>query len=207
MSFTCHLFAQSKKNGLDTIINLQEVMVDQNKRYSIMVSPGKKDDLHVQGKGKLTIISKVTVDKHKKYFIDALEFYFNYKWQGLEGEGFVVKPVIIRMENGKEIKNYLPQPAVCFVSNKVNEKMYIDLSEYNVVVDNTDSFFVGLEFVDAKGRTKFEDFNITMTMIKKEANASYVRKDDQSEYSQLFWYPKDRFGLTLKYRLFYKIVE
>ncbi|WP_423127890.1 hypothetical protein [Gaoshiqia sp. Z1-71] len=187
----------------DTIINLQEVSVYAKQGLSIMKSNNTKGNIHVRGKGETSLVTRIDVDKNTTYNIDGLEFFFNYQWQGFEGEGFYIKPLILSSENGKPNSECLNSQILYFVSKEINEVIHIDLSDFNIQINGTNSFFIGIEFVDAVGKSRFEDFNVTMAPLKKALNTSFIKGScPKCNYSPFDLDEKN--GLSLKYNLYYK---
>ena len=168
--------AQDNVSCFDTIINLQEVSVYSKPGLSILKSNNKNGSIHIRGKGKTSLVTRVDIDKNFKYNLDALEFFFNYQWQGFEGEGFYIRPLIFSTMNGKPNIDYLNRKAVYFVSKAINEVIHIDLSDLNIQIENANSFFIGIEFVDADGKSRYEDFNVTLAPLKKSLNTSFIKE-------------------------------
>ena len=92
---------------------------------------------------------------------------------------------------------------VYFVGKKISEKIYIDLSGYNLLINDVSSFFIGLEFIDAKGQGRFEDFNVTMVLNKKPEKLSFLKGScTDCNYKLLDVGSKN--GASLKYNIYYK---
>ncbi|PVX49224.1 hypothetical protein C7377_1868 [Balneicella halophila] len=201
--FSIGLNAQENISCYDTIINLQEVSVYAKQGLSTIKSNNKKGSIHVRGKGKTSLVTKIDVDKNTSYNLDGIEFFFNYQWQGFDGEGFYIKPLILTSKNGKPDSDYLNNQILYFVSKEINEVIHIDLSELDIKINGISSFFIGIEFVDADGQSNFEDFNVTMVPIKKELNTSFIKGScPKCTFSPFDLDEKN--GLSLKYILYYK---
>lgn len=201
--FTICLNAQENKSCYDTIINLQEVSVYAKNGLLLIQSNNKKGNIHVRGKGNTSLVTKIDVDKNTSYNLDGIEFFFNYQWHGFDGEGFYVKPLILSSKNGKPNSEYLNNQILYFVSKEINEVIHIDLSELNIEIAGVSSFFIGIEFIDADGQSRFEDFNITMVPIKKKQNTSFIKGScPKCTFSPFDLDEKN--GLSLKYNLYYK---
>ncbi len=197
------LNAQTNISNTDTVINLKEVTVYAKQGLFILKSNNRKGSVHVSVKGKTYLVTRVDIDKNSKYNIDALGFFFNYQWQGIDGEGFYIKPLILTSENGRPGSEYLESQKLYFVSKKINKEMYIDLSRSKVLIENANSFFVGIEFVATDEKSKFEDFNITLVPLKKSLNTSFIKGScPKCKYSPLNLDKKN--GLSLKYNIYYK---
>lgn len=197
------LNAQDNISAYDTIIYLKEVSVYANQGLLSMSSDNKKGDIHVRGKGKTSLITKVDVKNNRTYRLDGLEFFFNYQWQGFEGEGFYIKPLILSAENGKPDSVLLNNQMLYFVSKDINEVIHIDLSEFSIQIRGVNSFFIGMEFVDASEQSNFEDFNVTMTPVKKALSTSFVKGAcPKCSFDPLDLDEKN--GMSLKYKVFYR---
>lgn len=197
------LNAQEYKECYDTIINLEEVSVYAKRNLSVIASNGKKSGIHVQGKGKTSLISRVDVDREESYDIEGIEFFFNYKWQNIEGEGFYIKPLILSSKNQKPGWEYIKDNTLYYVTKEINEIIHIDLSNLGVRIDDVESFFIGIEFVGADKKSKIEDFNVTMVPIKEQLNVSFIKGGCfDCRFSPFDLDEKN--GLSLKYNLFYK---
>lgn len=201
--FSIGVNAQKSISCSDTIINLQEVSVYATQGLSIIKSNNKKGSIHVRGKGKTSLITKIDIDKNICYDLVGVEFFFNYKWQGFENEGFYIKPLVLASENDMPSSNYLNNQTLYFVSKEINEVIHIDLLEFDIKIKGVDSFFLGIEFVDAEGQSNFEDFNVTMVPGNKKLNRSFVK----GSCPECTFSPFDldtKKGLSLKYNLYYK---
>jgi hypothetical protein len=197
------LNAQENISCYDTIINLQEVSVYAKHGLSLIKSNNKKGNIHVRGKGKTSLVTKIDVDKNSSYNLVGIELFFNYQWQGFDGEGFYIKPLILTSKNGKPNSDYLNNQTLYFVSKEINEVIHIDLSELNIQINGVSSFFIGIEFVEADGQSKFEDFNVTMVPIKKKLKTSFIKGSCQKCTFSPFDLDEKN-GLSLKYNLYYK---
>lgn len=192
-----------EKQTADSIVYLEGVTVSARKPMLTLKPNSRKESIHVRGKGKTALVSKVVVDQAKKYKINAVEFFFNYKWQDIEDEGFYIKPLLISAVDGKPSVEYLHSKTLYFVSKKIDKVIYIDLSKFNIQIENANAFFVGIEFVDAKGNSLYEDFNVTMLPLKKKKNYTYIK----GNCSKCVFTPFDldeKFGLSLKYTIYYE---
>lgn len=201
--FNIGIEAQENISCYDTVIILQEVSVYAKQGLSVIKSNNKKGNIHVRGKGKTSLVTKIDVDENTNYNLDGIEFFFNYQWQGFEGEGFYIKPLILTSDNERPSSDYLNNHVLYFVSKEINEVIHIDLSGLNIQINGVSSFFIGIEFVDADGQSKFEDFNVTMTPIKKKLNTSFIK----GSCPKCTFTPFDldeKNGLSLKYNLYYK---
>lgn len=197
------LYAQSGEHKIDTIVNLQEVIIYAKKDLSIIKSANKRGVLHVGVNGKSSVVTRVDVESRTNYSLDGIEFYFNYKWKGFDNEGFYIKPLILSAEEGKPNSTYLNSQIVYFVGKEINEVIHIDLSDFNIEINGVDSFFIGIEFVESSGQTKLEDFNVTMTHDKKALGKTFTKASCQ----ECIYTPviiDEKFGITLKYNLYYK---
>lgn len=200
---TLEIYAQEDTSCIDTVIVLQEVSVYAKKGLSVMKPINYNQSIHVRGKGKTSLATRVDINKKTSYTIDGVEFFFNYQWQGFSGEGFYIRPLIMKAEKGKPTSNYVDMQTLYFVSKAINEIIHIDLSEFDIEIKDVDSFFIGIEFVDAGERSKFEDFNVTMIPVKKKLNTSFIK----GSCSKCTFSPFDldeKNGLALKYNLYYK---
>lgn len=194
---------EKEKQTVDSIVYLEGVTVSARKPMFTLKPNSRKESIHVRGKGKTALISKVVVDKDKKYKINAVEFFFNYKWQDIENEGFYIKPLLISAVDGKPAVEYLHSKILYFVSKKIDKVIYIDLSKFNIEIEKVNAFFVGLEFVDAKGNSLYEDFNVTMLPVRKKKYSSYIK----GNCSRCVFTPFDldeKTGLSLKYTIYYE---
>lgn len=196
-------YAQQDDSTRVTIFDLQEVTIYGRQGLSILSSINKKDEFHVCGKGKTSLVSGVPVDKNLSYRIYAIEFFFNYQWRGFENEGFLIRPLILRAKDGLPGITYLTDRTEYFVGKKINERIYIDLSGYGLQISDVNLFFVGIEFVDAKGHGKFEDFNVTMVDNKKQNRISFLKgMCPECKYEFLNVGAKN--SVSLKYNIYYK---
>lgn len=196
------LNAQTNISNTDTIINLKEVTVYAKQGFSILKSNNRKGSVHVSVKGKTYLVTKVDIDKSSKYNIDALELFFNYQWQDIDGEGFYIKPLILTSVNGRPDSEYLKSQKLYFVSKDINKVIYIDLSQSKILIENANSFFIGIEFVMTDRKSKFEDFNITLVPLKGSLNTSFIKGTcPKCKYSPLNLDKKN--GLSLKYNIYY----
>lgn len=200
-----NMFSQNKKDSnlvnIDTIIPIEEVFVYAKQKNKVIETYGK-EIIRVRGKGKTSIVSKVHLEKELIYKIKAIEFFFNYKWLKISNEGFYIKPLIISSINGVPHSNILNSPKLYYIGNNINENLYIDISDNDVVLKNVDSFFVGIEFTEECDDSNFEEFNVTMILQKKVFNTSYIKGGCNScEYSPFNL--DDKNGLTLKYKIYY----
>lgn len=149
------------------------------------------------------MVSRVDVDKNSKYEIKALEFFFNYQWQGFEGEGYYIRPLIFTSGIGAPNYECLNNQSLYFVSKEIDEVIHIDISNSNFRIENLTSFFVGIEFVEADGKSKYEDFNVTMVPVKNGLNTSFIK----GSCTECTFSPFDldkKNGLSLKYNILYK---
>ena len=96
-------------------------------KVSVLKSNNDKESMHIRGKGKTSLVTRVNVDKKKNFKLDGIEFFFNYRWQGFSGEGFYIKPLIVKAENGRPTSNYMDNQTLYFVSKAINEIIHIDL--------------------------------------------------------------------------------
>ena len=200
---TLDIYAQEDTSCVDTVIVLQEVSVYAKQGLSVIKPKNCNQSIHVRGKGKTSLTTRVDVNKKTSYKLDGIEFSFNYQWQGFSGEGFYIKPLILKAENGRPTSNYMDNQTLYFVSKAINEIIHIDLSEFDIEIKDVDSFFVGIEFVDTGERSKFEDFNVTMIPVKKKLNTSFI-KGSCSKCTFSSFDLDEKNGLSLKYNLYYK---
>lgn len=94
------LYAQNNTVSKGRVITLQEVTVYPKKGLSIIKSNNKKK-IHIKGKGNTCLVTKTDIDKKIVYKLMGIEFFFNYKWQGIDEEGFYIRPLILTSEKGK----------------------------------------------------------------------------------------------------------
>jgi hypothetical protein len=80
--------------------------------------------------------------------------------------------------------------------------MYLDLTEYEIRIENDSPFFIGLEFVEATGTSAFEDFNITCQLIPDRLTFLTLKGIAKPVIFVPF-NPDYKTGLSLKHRLFY----
>lgn len=196
--------AQDKYLG-DTIVNLPEVLVKPPSRVGFSVlSPKRGKKMNVGGEtGKTAFVSKVNIEKNRKYNIKAVEFFFNYKKRSIGINRFYIRPLLLTSIEGKPSSDYLKSETIYIVSEKLKETVYIDLSRYNIEIENVDAFFVGVEFVGKDGGDLYDDFNVTMLRLKNETGVSFVKGNCPKCVFSPF-YLSDNIGLTLKYNIYYK---
>ncbi len=194
--------AQDKYLG-DTIIDLDEVLVEAKGDFFVL-KPERGRKMSMRGEtGKTSIVSKVNVDKDKKYNIKAIEFFFKHKKQNVGKNQFYIRPLLLAAVEGKPGTYYLNSKTVYAVSKKVRENIYIDLSKYDIEIKNVDDFFVGVEFVGKSGGDLYNDFNITMLKLKNKTGTSFIKGTcPKCVFSPL--YLPDNIGLSLKYNIYYK---
>ncbi len=181
----------------DTIVDLDEVLVKARRKLSILKPPkGKTISMGVKS-GESSIVSKVQVEKGKKYSIQALEFFFNRRKSDIKENEFYIKPLLLKSFQGEPSDYYLEGKKAYRVSKKVRETIYIDLSSYNIQIENTDAFFVGLELFGEDGA-----FNVTMLKLKNQTETSFVTCPYPYCVFSPFYLPDA--GLTLKYNIYYK---
>jgi len=201
--FNTSVFAQENCFLFDSVIPIQEVTVYAKQKMEVLSNKKSRNVMHIRGYGNASIVSKVNLNKDNVYHIKAVEFFFNYNWSGLDNEGFYIKPIIKGVANGKPSNDLINSQCVYFVGNNINEEIYINLSHYNIVLENTDSFFVGFELVSASENANVEDFNITMVPVKNSQNISYLKgscsKCDFSAFNL-----DEKNALQLKYKIYYK---
>ncbi|MFZ5429155.1 MAG: hypothetical protein ACOZDD_02900 [Bacteroidota bacterium] len=198
-----YIQAQGTINDIDSVIVLQEIPVFAKQGISVINSTKGTNTIHVSGKGKSSIVSKVTVKPSSTYRIYALEFYFNYIWKGFDGEGFLIKPKILSSENGLPSKNLLSSNKTYFIGNSVNEILTINLDDYDLVIKDNDSFFVGIDFLPANGINSYEDFNVTMVPLRKALNTSFIKGTCNNCNYAPFNIDSNN-GISLKYNIYYK---
>lgn len=205
---TIHLAAcvcAQRKNLPDTVIHLQDVSASAKRGLQILEPAAKKKNINTGIRGKSFMVSKVPVVKNAQYNIRALEFFFNYKWKNFEGEGFYIRPVILSSEQGKPGKDYFTTQHLYFVSKKIGDVIHIDMSEFDLQIKDVDSFFVGIEFVKTDGKSKLENFTVTMVPVRNSLDNSFTKNScDDCKYS-----PADpriegiSDGVSLKYKVYY----
>lgn len=187
----------------DTIIVIKEVNVYAEKKLFVLKTNSKRKAMNVNIKGKSCLVSTVKVDKNKKYKINAVDFFFNYKLNYSRNKGFYVRPLLISSLNGNPDSSFLNNSVLYYITNNIKETIHIDLSKFNIEIQNTNSFFIGIEFVDIKEEVLFEYFNVTMLPVKNELNISFVK----GFCSNCIFSPinlDEKFGLALKYNIYYK---
>lgn len=201
--FNSAIFAQENHFLFDSVIQIQEVTVYAKQKMEVLNNKKSRNVMHIRDYGNASIVSKINLNKDNVYHIKAVEFFFNYKWSGVDNEGFYIKPIIKCVDNGKPSNDLLNSQCVYFVGNNINEEIYINLSHYNIVLENTDSFFVGFELVSASENAKVEEFNITMVPVKNSQNISYLKGScSKCDFSALNLDEKN--ALQLKYKIYYK---
>ncbi|WP_280671233.1 MULTISPECIES: hypothetical protein [unclassified Dysgonomonas] len=190
------VYAQDE--AAEKVIILDEVIIYPTKA-KILKSNIKKE-VKTSCKGFASVISLVTPTKNAQY-VKGIEFFFNNKWSDSKNEGFYLRPIIVNSVNNKPGNTVLYRGYDYFVTKKVGQRVYCDFSEAPAFVGNLSSFFIGVEFVEKRGTSPVEDFNITLGTSKK-VNYSFVKGHcNTCQYAPLNISPKE--GLLLKYRLFY----
>ncbi len=198
-----YAIAQESSLVFGDTVKLQEVTVYAKQNLSIIKSSHKKNSIHVSGRGKTLLVSKVDLNAPVTLDIEGLEFFFNYDWQGFSSESFYIKPLIYSSVNEEPGIDVLNSQRVYEVSRDINKIIHIDLSEETVVLQHIKTFFVGIEFIEAVGETNFEDFNVTMIPLKKTTGVSFLK----ANCSSCDFTPFDmdeKTGLSLKYNIYYK---
>ncbi len=184
----------------EKIILLDELIVYPKGDIELLKSPYRKN-IRVAIKGKSKIVSQINLVTNRVVCIRGIEFYFNYKWGDSEKDGFIVKPIIMDSEDHQPSAIVFEGPGY-FITKKIDQKMYLDLTEYEIEIENHSPFYIGLEFVEAIGNSVFEDFNITMSIDPKQTDISYVKGNCPTcNFAAFNLDPKT--GLSLKHRLFY----
>lgn len=184
----------------EKIIQLDELIVYPKGDIELLKSPDRKN-IRVAIKGKSKIVSQINLVTHKDILIRGIEFYFNYRWGDSEKDGFIVKPIILDSEDHQPSAILFEGPGY-FITKKIDQKMYLDLTEYEIEIENNFPFYIGLEFVEAIGNSVFEDFNITMSIVPKQTDISYVKGNCPTcNFASFNLDPST--GLSLKHRLFY----
>ena len=141
-------------------------------------------------------------DEHS-YRIKALDFYFNYQWSNAENEGFYIKPLVLSATEGKPGIPLIDDNNIYFINNNVNELIHIDLSSYNLQIENTSAIFIGFEFIERCNDRNYENFNITVTPQKKSFDLLFIKGGcEVCDYFPLNL--DDKNGLLLKYQIYYE---
>ncbi len=188
----------------EKIILLDELVVYPKGDIELLKSPDRKN-IRVAIKGKSKFVSQINLVTNRVVCIRGIEFYFNYRWGDSEKDGFIVKPIIMDSEDEKPSAILFEGPGY-FITKKVDQKMYLDLTEYEIEIDNHSPFYIGLEFVEAIGNSVFEDFNITMSIVPKQSDIAYVKGNCPTcDFAALNLDPKT--GLCIKHRLFYSFKQ
>jgi hypothetical protein len=195
-------WAQTNTLGIDSVIEIKEVVVSSKRRMKELKPSSDKYLIKVRGRGNTSLVSKVQTSKTTEYHIKAVEFFFNYKWKGIDNEGFYIKPLFYRSKNGIPSVNILNSQSIYFVGNAVGQTIYIDLSEQNLILKNIDSFFIGIEFISSCENSSFNEFNVTMVTEKKSQDISFI-KGACSECKFSPFNLDKRTGLSLKYVVYY----
>lgn len=187
--------------------NVKTIILDDVIVYPVnskTVQTPNKLGVRVAGKGFSSIISSVSIKEKRSIKIDAIEFYFNCAWGDSEKEGFYVKPLIYTSESNKP-KTLLYDGEDYYVTRKVGQKIYMDLSKKNIVVNNPKQFYIGLEIVDVVGKSQIEDFNLTMIELKQKQGATFIKGSCSKCNFTPFSLAANK-SLSLKYKLFYTVL-
>lgn len=206
--FISDINAQKQENSQynDKVVHLKEVTVYPNSKYAnqkikILKPNGEKKSIHVSGKGKTSIVSCVFLKSNETITIEALEFYFNYKWEESSPDGFIIRPLLLTEKN-KFPGISLISDTVYYIGNDIKNKIFINLSGSNIKISGPKLFFIGLEFITADGKGEFENFNITMVEINKRNGYSYIKGSCLNcDYTPFDLEKKT--GVSLKYKLYY----
>ncbi len=185
---------------LDSVINLKEVVVVPTK-YKQIVSKTKPFPITVSAKSNInSILSLVPLSTNKTYRIAGVEFYFSLQGSSDKYNGFYVRPLLYTSKNFQPARNLLDKSAISYANKKIRNKFYFDLLDYNIVLKDMDSFFIGFSFPDKNEDVDLLNFNMKMghAKLKNVVTYAFVDKDIQHKVKI------DIDGeVTLKYKLYY----
>lgn len=191
---------------IDTIINLKEIVVKPH-IFNIIQPKTKRSAIKLSGKINCSIVSSVQINKDKTYRIYGVEFYFNPHTKGIVNNGFYVKPLLLFAKNGKPSTNILDNKTTYYIDKKINTKFLFDLSNYNIVLEDLNLFFVGLSFPDINESKDLYTFNIKMKESKNKNYFTFIRHNcEECPYTQ--FYLSNKKTRTLDYKVYYtEVIE
>ena len=166
------LMAQDVSNQ---IIELENIEVRSEKLQRIFSPNFSKKNVRVGVKGEAEIVSKIDLGKGKYGNLEGVEFFFNHKWSSSGVERFLIRPVIYSVVDGAPEELLFKSMNTYSIGNTINEKFFIDLSDFTIDMLQFDSLFLGFQLIKESGSDYKEDFNFVMNEVKTKSPVTFLK--------------------------------
>ncbi|MFV0392761.1 MAG: hypothetical protein ACK5KP_12935 [Paludibacteraceae bacterium] len=194
--------------GLDTVVYLQEIVVyPEKQKYNSITPKTTRQSISISNnKSYNFFVSRVPLIKEKTYRIRGVQFYFSVRGKS---KGFYVLPLVYSSKNNTPHEDLLKDSPVFFVDKNVKNRVYFDLSAYNLIFSGFSEFFVGIDFPGRSENSDETNLYIKGGIATKEG-VSYIKKRcyecPQTSFLRLEM-PQSNKDVTLKYKLYYTEVK
>lgn len=191
------------------VIELDPVEIIPNEQiltYSNFTKKHKEGFSEVRGPGvsdKIAIVSGFRNSEKSVIKVEGLEFFFNYEWNQ-DSTGFYVQPVIVKEEDSLPTANYNDFPEKYLVTNKLQNRLYIDLSTKNIILAPKERLYLGINFLENVNQETINTFNISLVYGKIQ-EYTYLLYPDNRKPEEILNPGKNSAGL--KYTVVYKLIE
>ena len=167
----------------------------------------RHQDLHAKfsgvGVSKIATVTGFVNPKESAIELEGLELFFNYDWVQ-DSSGFYVLPVLVREEDGLPVGKYTDFPEKYLVTNKLENRLFIDLSSKKISLEPKERIFIGIKFLENVNPETQNNFNSTFTSGKIE-EYTYLMYPDGRRPEEVLRPGKNSAGL--KYSVVYKFKE